>query len=206
VRPTHQSDLPAEFDHIFKSLRQEITYLHGIWIVYRDLFGTPEAVAALDITPGGFSLIKIALLRELVMGVSRITDPKATAGKENLTLKQLLHHLETNCTDSELINDLNAKLDGIDAYCRRIRDVRNRVISHLDLKTALRYQADPLPNVSSADITEALRRLVEFMTVIQDRFTTVAYDYVLHISPPPRNIVHAINQFKRLQKLEMDSR
>jgi hypothetical protein len=150
MRPMHRPNVPADFEHIFLPLRSEIAYLHGVWIVYQDLFGSPESAKACEITPGGFSIIHYALRRELVMGISRITDPKQSVGKENLTLKQLYHQLEEYTASQELLANLDGQLTAIDQFCKPIRDLRNRIIGHLDLRTALKQHAQPLPTLPAS--------------------------------------------------------
>ena len=87
-----RSGFPPEVASVFEALRDEVTFLHGIWGEYEQLFGTRESIAALNATaPGAFSLIGYVFRHELVMTLSRITDPKATGKKENLTLQRLLH-------------------------------------------------------------------------------------------------------------------
>src|SRR4051794_31876239 len=84
----HKPNLPPEIDEVFKPLRNEISFLHGNWQVYRELFVESESEKVFEITIGTFVVIRLVLRHEIIMGFSRINDPKASMGRENLTLRQ----------------------------------------------------------------------------------------------------------------------
>jgi hypothetical protein len=134
--------------------------------------------------------------------------PKQSVGKDNLTLKQLHHQLKEYGASKELLLVLSEQLTAIDQFCKPIRDLRNRIVGHLDLKSALKRHPQPLPNLTSEQITKALQLLAGFTRTVQDYFTTVEFDYDLHISPAARNIVHAVSEYIRLQPFasEMERR
>src|SRR5947208_7235633 len=106
MRPV-KPGLPAPVNEIFDPLRTEIGNLHGLWVVFKDLFQHPDSLEIVKLTPGGFEIIRQVFRHDIIMGFSRITDPKATGkgknAKENLTLKQLLHAVGENCTDKALL-------------------------------------------------------------------------------------------------------
>lgn len=198
---------PPAVKEIFDALRQEVTYLHSNWDTFQQLYGTQESVDALNgVAPGAFSLIGLVFRREFITAACRIADQKAFGSgpkaKENLTIKQLLHIVKENCADNAFIDLLTVKEAAIDAHCQPFRDRRNRVIGHLDLKTALDSHPTPLPKVDSRQIAEFLDMLAEFMNLVLGHYTDAYADFVPTMHGPARNIVHALKEFKRLQKME----
>jgi AbiU2 len=209
MRSLSPPGFPPEVQEVFDALRNEVTFLHGNWDAFHQLFGTPESVAALNETaPGAFRLIRFVFRHEFIMAISRITDPKATGygkkAKENLTLKQLLHVIGEHCTDQAFINDLTNQEKVIDAHCQPIRDNRNRSIGHLDLETALNYHPNPLPDINTQHVVESLRLLAEFMNTILGYYKCAHADFVPVVTGPARNIVHGLRQFHRLRKAEYE--
>jgi hypothetical protein len=205
MRPAPKPGFPPEVRDVFDALRNEVTFLHGNWDAFQQLFGKPESVAVLNGTaPGAFLLIRYAFRHGLVMAFSRITDPKTTGSgkkaKENLTLKQLLHVVSQHCSDKVFLDRIAAKEKAIDVHCQPIRNLRNRSIGHLDLQTALKYHPDPLPDINSERVDEGLRLLADFMNEILGHYEGAYADFVPHITGPARNIVHGLREFKRLQK------
>jgi hypothetical protein len=200
---------PPAVKDVFDALRQEVSYLHANWDAFHQLYGTQESVDVLNsIAPGAFSLIGYIFRREFIVAVYRITDRKAFGhgknAKENLTLKQLLHVVGENCKVQSFLDALAAKLKAIDAHCEPIRDRRNRLIAHLDLKTALNTHSTPLQIVDSKQIQECLRLLAEFMNDILGHYTDAFADFVPTITGPARNIVHGLKEFERLQAKEIE--
>jgi len=200
TRPT-KPGLPAGVGEIFVPLRREIGNLHGYWHVFQALFQQPETTEAIKITPGTFGLIRLVFRHEIIMGFSRISDPKTTGkgknAKENLTLKQLLHVVTENCKDHEVLCQLTEIEKKIAEECAPFREIRNRSIGHLDLKTFLDTHPDPLPDIDGALVQRCLDLLAHFMNSILDHFTSTHFDFVLHISPPARNIVYGLKEFQR---------
>jgi AbiU2 len=195
------SDLPKAVSEIFVPLRREIGNLHGYWHVFQSLFQQPETLEAVKISPGTFYLIRVVFRHQIIMGFSRITDPKSTGrgpkAKQNLTIKQLLHVVRDNCSDSETLNQLAEVEKRIEEECTPFRVLRNRSIAHLDLKTCLNAHPDPLPDIDGQLVQRCLDLLARFMNLVLGHFTSTYFDFSLHISPPARNIVHGLTEFQR---------
>jgi hypothetical protein len=138
------------------------------------------------------------------MTFSRVTDPKATGKKENLTLQRLLHVVTEHSNDCALIARLESELTAIDTICEPFHVRRNRSIGHLDLQTALNTHPDPLPAIERDRIVEALRLIAKFMNEVLGNFTTAYADFVPHITGPARNIVYGLREFQRLRKTEYE--
>lgn len=194
---------PKEVKVIFDALRSEVTLLHSYWEEYQELFGSKKSIAALNgVAAGAFGLIGYTFRHEMIMAFSRITDPKKTCGKDNLTFNQLLHVLRQHCSDKTFLKRLEAIEKDIAVKCNPIRQLRNRSIGHLDLQTALKFHPDPLPDVGKNHVIEALELIAHFMNQILGYYTYSHADFVPVVHGPARNIVHAMREFKRLQKEE----
>lgn len=196
---------PPEVREVFDALRGEVTFLHEIWDTYEQLFGTEESVAALnDTAPGAFAFLGYVLRHDLVMTICRVTDPKGTGKRENLTLDRLLHVISCQPTDPRLVSKLEAQLKEIEAACRPFRVRRNRTLGHLDLQTALRKHPEPLPAIERTRIVDLLKRIADFMNDIFGHYTAAHADFVPTVTGPARNIVHGLREFQRLRKLEYE--
>jgi AbiU2 len=73
------SAMPPAISEIFEILRQDTIMLHASWDTFHELFGTERSAGIVsDVAPVGFAMVRNALGHEIIMGVSRITDPKTT--------------------------------------------------------------------------------------------------------------------------------
>ena len=56
--------LPKAIEDVFVPLRNEITFLHGNWEVFQQLFQSPDSAEAIQITAGGFLMIRYVFRHE----------------------------------------------------------------------------------------------------------------------------------------------
>jgi len=197
VDPTKKC-LPPAVGEIFEPLRNEITYLHGNWHVYQQVFHDPDSDEAIKVTPQGFAMIRYTMRHEIIMCLCRVTDPKTTQRtKENLTIAQLHHVVAQNCADSAFLAELSDLGVKIDAERKPFNDIRNRTLAHLDLLTFLNDPSKPLPKIDWASAQRCIEMLAQFMNMVLGHYTTIHCDFVPHISPAARNIVHNIKEYRR---------
>ena len=173
---------PAGTGALAHELWSNIGQLHLNWNNYRALFGTsPERIEVLNwAAPSFFGLLDGILRHNVFMGIARLTDPPATSGHQNASLRTLLNALRSALTPS-MFSDLDRNLADLERYCKPIRDVRDRLIAHDDLATALDYHPDPLAGISRAFVEGSLLRLREWFGTIEAlyRGNPTSHEYVI---------------------------
>src|SRR5437879_4300451 len=83
---------PLTFDTARNRLWDELVHLHDTWEQYRKLYGHSEDRVKLLNTSARsfFALLQRLLVRDVILSVSRLTDPPKSKGKSNLVLSLLL--------------------------------------------------------------------------------------------------------------------
>jgi len=78
---------------IFTELENELIWLHHKWDQYLKLFGRSEKqIIILNETANGFfGLVQMVLFEDIILHISRLTDPSKTFGKKNLS-GRLIHY------------------------------------------------------------------------------------------------------------------
>lgn len=161
--------IPSEIAKLWKVLDEETTTVHAYWLVFTQLFmGPQEQMDLLDRSAGFFFLtVQDALATDIQLTLSKLADPAKSFGKENATVQHPL--------DDALKLDLALK-PKIEPLCGKfrdaskpVRDLRNKVIAHLDLTTATKT-VPPLPGATANEVRAALEALAEFMNAIQTHF------------------------------------
>ena len=91
ARTEHIRVMGEELGTIYDALWQEVAWLHGKWADYVALFGTTESrVSLLNSTaPTFFNLVQDSIWENILLHIGRMTDPTATAKKQNLTIQRL---------------------------------------------------------------------------------------------------------------------
>jgi hypothetical protein len=182
VREEILTSFPGGTGELFHKLWISVSHLHLNWKNYRSLFGTsPERVELLNWAASSFFGLLDGILRHnVVLAIARLTDPPRSAGKDNASLAHLVDML-TPFIDAAFIDELRSELEGLQAYCEPIRQLRNRLLAHDDLATALKYHPDPLPGISRAYIEEALEKIRRLLGDIEEHFrgSRTSHQYII---------------------------
>ena len=166
VKQKYQNKLGEEFGLVFHGLWKD-------WILalmrmqeYIELFSNTEHVKLLNAITGGVFLRDIQLIfwDDLMLRVTRLTDPSSTSGKSNLTVKRLPDF----CKDkgAELHTEVSDRVKQASDAAEFARDWRNRSISHRDLALAIEPDAKPLAQASLRQVKTALDEVREVLRAI----------------------------------------
>jgi len=175
---TNQSKIPPAIIQIYDELRSEITWLHGRWLTYRELFADSERrIDLLNESAGTFFyIIQDVLLDEVQICLSKLTDPASTGKHENLSLEQLQSKLEQH-GDLALATKCRGVLNTIHTQCQVFRVRRHKELAHLDLPTALKQLPQPIPGVSRQMIEDAMLSVRDYMNAIEAHYNDSEWGY-----------------------------
>lgn len=161
---------PVEIQDTWHELYNDVVWLHGSWIIYRQLYGKSECrVNLLNESAGTVSaLLQDVLLGSVQLELSKLSDPPRSVGKDNLSLYQL--HATLEQSGHVVIADQVAPLiASFKAKCEPARKRRNKAIAHNDLST--RRAAVPLNGPSREEVEKALLALRAVMNCVEVHFT-----------------------------------
>jgi hypothetical protein len=163
-------------------LWHDVTGLHLKWAEYRELFATKASRIDLmnETAPRFFGRLAELLWTDVLLHLSRLTDPAVTVGKRNLTLlcyPPLVARMPIR-------DAISAALDRVDSSTRFARDWRDRRLAHRDFDHAQDPTARPLKPGSGASVEGALKAIRDLMQIPESHFrdTHVAYDHVVRAS------------------------
>jgi len=167
-----------DLNTLYESIYIEIRKLNREWQIFQELFTeSEERIKILSNTAGTFFYIIQELLKESVfLTISRLTDPKMSAGKENLSLEKLVSELESS-GDSKLAKELALELTKIKDNSEPIRKWRNKKLSHADLQKSTNPKFNPLPPVLLGTLDKIFIQINEFSNAIAKE---LGKPYVLH--------------------------
>ncbi|HKU73982.1 MAG TPA: hypothetical protein VJR02_08695 [Pyrinomonadaceae bacterium] len=190
--------MPSEIRAVFTALQDEVFWLHAKWNIHRQLFGTSEERIDLlnDFGPDLFQIIYDSLLHDVLLTMSRLTDPATSFKKENLTLSRLTNMIEE--TDyKDLLTEIRALQTKTDEHCEPFRRMRNRVIAHNDLAAALSHHHDPLPDITRQMIDNGLSSIRDYMSAIDTFFDATETDYKQpHLRGDGDSLIHYLEEVR----------
>lgn len=170
-----------EIDDVWRAIDYEVTWLHGRWAIYRQLYGTSETrVKVLNRSAGTFAyMLQNVLLDDVQLGLAKLGDPATTRVKgapvENLALSNLCQLVTAS---GALVTELPSLLSAYDDACANARERRNKRIAHFDMQTMLNERAS-FRGPSREEVEVALAALRSVMNRISLHFTETQTAYEL---------------------------
>ncbi len=159
----------ADLGPVYDALYNEVLWLHAKWLEYRKLYESPERVALLNATaPFFFAVAQDTLWHDVLLHITRLTDPAKTGRHQNLSLRRLADMTPGKC-DTAAVDEAYEQA----AFARKYRD---KHLAHSDLELSLHAVAEPLSQ-GNREAIEGI--LASFATVLNG----VASAYGRHGTP-----------------------
>jgi len=179
-----ETSIPSDINRIYMALFQEICRVHRNWGAFRHLFVSGQQVVDLinDAAGDFVYIIQTLLAHDIVFTIARLTDPKQSAGQQNLCLEQLIHSID--CSQH---SQLRENIELIYFQSKRsfvfAKTYRNKLLAHYDLATKLSDIPEP-PIPTTTDIEAGFQGIRDVMNAVPQYFTgldiaTVDYDVLV---------------------------
>jgi hypothetical protein len=199
-----EQEFPEESGEIYKKLQSEIMWLHARWIIFEQLFtNSEERVEMLNETASSYFFItQHALFNDILLFLSRILDKSKLGKDENLSLEQLITHI-----DKDKYPDLESKmrelLEKIHSLSVSLKTYRNKKLAHYDLDVAL-GKAEFTPRINFLEIKNILKAIRDFMNEYEGYFlnSDTAYDYCLSIQADGKALINKLKKAYAYEELE----
>jgi hypothetical protein len=146
-----------QFDPGRTRLWNELVNLHDTWDEYRVLFAESAGrIEMLNACAGWFfGRTQRLLMRDVILGLSRMTDSPRTAGRSNLIIDYLLKD-PALAQYPHVRADLAAAITAAREAAKPFKIHRNKYIAHLDHDTAVAADETLFPGLRRDDITAAI--------------------------------------------------
>lgn len=189
---------------LYGPLSSDLSLLNLKWHTFLSLYGRDEdRIALLNKTaPVFFAVVQDLLTSNVLMGLSRLTDPSKSQGKDNLSIETLIESL-ADPDHSALRQDLESRLDTLRVRVGPFRTWRHKSLAHRDLEVAI-GAADLLPTIQhdaiDAALSEAAGLLNHLALTLWDE--SVRYEFKSH----PRHVDSLIHYLQQGRTVELERR
>ena len=183
LKRDYQKKLGEKFGAIFHGVSYDWA---GGWVrlnEYRGLFGDPAHIEFINTFSGPFMWdVQQVFWRDLLLHITRLTDPAAIGKKENITVTRLTDFRDDPelrdrfpdvCDDPALRDRVKSLADIAEENARFARDWRNRRISHSDLNLAIDPDAKSLAPTTLASVQSVLDAVHAALDAISSAFMDV---------------------------------
>lgn len=164
------SNIPEEIAPVYKRLQNELVWMHAAWMLHGQLYSHSERRIDLlnESASIFFRIVQDMFIRDIAISLSKITDPARSNKKyENLSLRYLHELVMKNSTLGRIHQDLEEIISIIDKESKNIRANRNKILAHLDLRTAMSVDKDRAPPFSKHNIEHCLKLCRDYMNAIE---------------------------------------
>ena len=180
LKQEYQEKLGKDFGTVLYEIRNDwLTALVRLK-EYRVLFSDHDAVKLLNAAGAAFMWdVQQILWRDLLLHVTRLTDPATMGGHKNLSVRALPQFCERQKLQTEypeLHALVQALVETAETAADAPRDWRNRRISHSDLGLAIDPDADSLAPTS-------LRQVQRALDAVHAVISTIAGEVLKHETP-----------------------
>ncbi len=154
---------------LFHALYNEVIWLHAGWFEYRKLFGKDEKRVDFlnSVAPFFFHIVQDTIWDDVILNSARLTGPKQSNGKDNLTLLRL-----PDALPGTLAKEVQSIVSTAAPKWKFAHDHRNRRLAHRDLALSM-------GSPSSASLPEMSREAVEgALTPMRDILNRVHEHYL----------------------------
>lgn len=145
-----------DLDTCFYEIKRDVRWLNIKFMEFTELYGNTETIELLDNTAHHFfGTLRTILLEDIILHLSRLTDPKQTSGKQNLSIDKLFSLIQ----DVSIKTELDPYFECAKKDSEKCRKYRNQKIAHNDYKTADSRDI----NLIKSDITDSISSISEFI-------------------------------------------
>ena len=174
--------IPSDLKPKYEQLRTDLSDLYFRWKTFKDLFGYSKVRLDLlnETAPHFFSELQQLLIRDIVLGIARITDPPQSCGRDNLTLPKLADDIDPQ-VHPQLAAQITTEVDQAENLAGPVREYRHKLLAHRDLGVALGGMP---PGVSFDDLRAALEQCARVLNTVQKHFGEGETGYEQGIESP----------------------
>ena len=150
------------FESVFETVDRQIQEIFARYEIYNQLFNNGDGNVDLLNASGSyvFHVFQRLLLDDILLALSRMTDPGGKNRQENASIKYLFA-LSRPYLSAEKTDAATTALARLDIQVSNIRVHRNKAIAHPDLAHAV--GAETLPDIGYAEIEGAMQELTAIM-------------------------------------------
>ena len=128
-----------------------------------------------------FGRLQRILLDDLILGITRLSDPAQQGKSENQSLPRLKNEVFA-LGHFALAESLDLRLTDIKSQCCPFKTHRNKRVAHTDLRLKANPHEVVLPNIPPKDFVAAIKSMNEFLNDFENHFeglTITGYDHVI---------------------------
>ena len=179
MRQMSSEQLKNHFENVFGPalgekyyvLNNQVIIAHMNWAMIGELVKDQERRSLLKSTGGHFFVeVHRAFVNDVILRLSRLTDPAQQGRQDNLSLYAFLDDINDPSLKSKIGNLIDEAKDKITP----LKEHRHKRIAHFDLQVALNNPNFALQPISNESVDEALSAVGEVLEQLREGYTSTS--------------------------------
>ncbi len=168
--------MPPAAAKVYGYLAGEIIRIRTKWIYFRQLFMDSDHRTKKLSRAGSyfFGELQIILKNDLILSLSRLTDPPRNGKHENFTVELFIEKLLEE-SEAILAAKLKSKACELSTCVKSLRVHRMKRIAHYDLSSVITPEDEPLPALPLRDLRIAIETIEAFLSIVHTHFTNAQF-------------------------------
>ena len=170
--------MASDLESVLNAVNSQAIQLSFRWKIFCQLFDSgPENIQLLNKSGSNvFWLFQRLVLDDVMLSLSRLTDPDKSFGNENASVRNIVTKAKA-CLPVSTIAKVETLVSELDKHVLNIRQHRNKALAHADLGHALSVSA--LPAVTYDELEKAMKTL----QVIVSMVASEGFQWTTHYDP-----------------------
>ena len=163
---------------VLNAVNAQVIQLAFRWKIFCQLFDSgPENIQLMNKSGSNvFGLFQRLVLDDVMICLSKLTDPEKSPGGENASIKNVLGKARTYLS-APTFTEVEALIVELEHHVQNVRSHRNKALAHADLSHALNVAA--LPAITYDELEKAMKTLQE----IVNKVASEALRWTTHYDP-----------------------
>lgn len=194
----------ANHKRSFEFLELELIKLIIKWEHFEQLFlgSTLRIELLMSVSAGFFYLTRESMLNDVIISMTRFSDPIFIGGKKNITIETLLSEVEEE-GNTELFEELNEIFNNYKEAIKSVKEYRHTNFAHYGYEQNLSPKAYKLSAVTRQKIERSLQLLKEIFIIYRDKESHLATSYDnVNYSGNADNLIEHLAMAKRYLELQ----
>lgn len=154
-----------DLKNALNAVNDQVIQLAFRWKIFCQLFDSGQESIQLMNKSGSnvFWLFQRLVLDDVMIRLSRLTDPEKSLGRENASISNVVGKARA-CLSAPTVTEVEALIVELEHHVQNVRSHRNKTLAHADLSHALNVSA--LPPVTYDELEKAMKTLQEIVSKV----------------------------------------
>lgn len=183
IEDEYLKSFPTGSGKLASELWQDVVNLNYNWKIFLNTFrrGSEENMLLFKTCSSFFTVAANSILNSMMLEICKLTDHSNSQNRkkyENASIRRLLEYIDSSLNLEEK-KVIYSKLQFIEKSTEPIRQHRDKLIAHQDLKIKLEMPNPSLPSITFDDLNNIIANISDLINELEKKYlnSSTAFDH-----------------------------